>query len=106
MIYKLKNRVILNHAPTPTQLHTAPLSSIHLHPAPPSLFQVPTSFLQHPQYYKNENTARNWKIHPNLYGYPGIYFEFIFNTVKGFYCKMNPFISTLFLELYRICRSV
>ena len=66
MIYKLEKRVILNHAPTFTQLHTAPLSSIQLHPAPPGLFQVPPSFLQHPQYYKNENPACNWKIHPNL----------------------------------------
>ena len=66
-----------------TQLHPAPPSSIHLHPAPststqliststqlhpppPSSFQPPPSSLQHPQQYLNQNIARNWAISPNL----------------------------------------
>ena len=48
--------VLLNRAPTSTQLH----------PPPPSLFQPPPSSLQHPQQYLNQNIARNWTISPNL----------------------------------------
>ena len=42
-------RVLLNRAPTSTQLHPPPPSS-----------------LQHPQQYLNQNIARNWAISPNL----------------------------------------
>ena len=41
----------------------------HLHPAPSTstpLHLPPRSSLQHPQRYKNQNTARNWAISPNL----------------------------------------
>ena len=48
--------VILNRAPSSTQLHPPPLSS----------FQLPPSSLQHPQQYSNQNIARNWVISPNL----------------------------------------
>ena len=48
--------VLLNRAPTSTQLH----------PPPPSSFQPPPSSLQHPQQYLNQNIARNWAISPNL----------------------------------------
>ena len=41
--------VLLNRAPTSTQLHPHPPSS-----------------LQHPQQYLNQNFARNWAISPNL----------------------------------------
>ena len=49
-------RVLLNRAPTSTQLH----------PPPPSSFQPPLSSLQHPQQYLNQNVARNGAISPNL----------------------------------------
>ena len=49
-------RVLLNRAPTSTQLH----------PPPPSSFQSPPSSLQHPQQYLNQNIARNWTISPNF----------------------------------------
>ena len=49
-------RVILNCA----------ITSIQLHPPPPSSFQPPTSSLQHPQQYLNQNIAHNWAISPNL----------------------------------------
>ena len=42
-------RVLLNRAPTSTQLHPPPPSS-----------------LQHPQQYLNQKIARNWAISPNL----------------------------------------
>ena len=42
-------QVLLNRAPTSTQLHPPPPSS-----------------LQHPQQYLNQNIARNWAISPNL----------------------------------------
>ena len=48
--------VLLNRAPSSTQLHPPPLSS----------FQLPPSSLQHPQQYSNQNIARNWVISPNL----------------------------------------
>ena len=48
--------VLLNRAPTSTQLH----------PPPPSSFQPPPSSLQHLQQYLNQNIARNWAISPNL----------------------------------------
>ena len=48
--------VLLNRAPSSTQLHPPPLSS----------FQLPPSSLQHPQQYLNQNIARNWAISPNL----------------------------------------
>ena len=69
-------RVLLNRTP-------APLSSIHLypapsaatqqiststqfHPPPPNSFQPPPSSLQHPQQYSIQNIGRNWVISPNL----------------------------------------
>ena len=85
--------ILLNRAPTSTQLHLPPPSTIHLHPAPststqlhpapsistqliststqlhpppPSSFQPPASSLQHPQHYLNQNIALNWAISPNL----------------------------------------
>ena len=65
--------VLLNRAPTPTQLHPPPPSSTQfistssqLRPPPPSSFQSPPSSLQHPQQYSNQNIARNWAISPNL----------------------------------------
>ena len=48
--------VLLNQAPSSTQLH----------PPPPSSFQTPPSFLQHPQQYLHQNVACNWAISPNL----------------------------------------
>ena len=42
--------VLLNRAPTSTQLHPPPPSS-----------------LQHPQRYNNQNIAPNWAISPNLH---------------------------------------
>ena len=36
----------------------------HLHPPPPNSFQLPSSFLKHPQRYKNQNIAHNWAISP------------------------------------------
>ena len=69
-------RVLLNRAPTSTelhptppsstQLHPPPPSSTQLHPPPPSSFQPPPSSLQHPQQYLNQNIASNWAISPNL----------------------------------------
>ena len=58
--------VLLNRAPSSTQLHPPPPSSTQLHPPPPSSFQPPPSSLQHPQQYLNQNIARNWAISPNL----------------------------------------
>ena len=61
-------RVLLNHTPTihlRVLLNRAP-SSTQLHPPPPSSFQPPPSFLQHPQQYLNQNIARYWAISPNL----------------------------------------
>ena len=54
--FKNLNRVLLNRAPTSTQLH----------PPPPSSFQPPPSSLQHLLQYLNQNIARNWAISPNL----------------------------------------
>ena len=52
-LYQLMNDilkcVLLNRAPTSTQLHPPPPSS-----------------LQHPQQHLNQNIARNWAISPNL----------------------------------------
>ena len=56
-------RVLLNRAPTSTQLHPPPLSSFQ---PPPSSFQPPPSFLQHPKQYLKQNIARNWAISSNL----------------------------------------
>ena len=71
--YISKTWVLLNRAPTSTQLHPPPPNSIQLHPPPPSSFQPPhssfqppPSSLQHPQRYKNQNITRNWTISPNL----------------------------------------
>ena len=50
------NWVLLNRAPSSTQLH----------PPPPNSFQPPLSSLQHLQQYLNQNIARNWTISPNL----------------------------------------
>ena len=49
--------VLLNRAPTSTQLY----------PPPPSSFKPPPSSLQHPQRYNNLNVAPNWAISPNLH---------------------------------------
>ena len=48
------------------QLRTAPSTSNQLHLSPRSSFQPPSSSLQHPQQYSNQNIARNWAISPNL----------------------------------------
>ena len=48
--------VLLNHAPTSTQLH----------PPLPSSFQPLPSSLQYAQQYLNQNIACNWAISPNL----------------------------------------
>ena len=47
-------------------LHPAPSTSTQLHLPAPSSFQLPPSYLQHPQRYKNQNIARNWAISANL----------------------------------------
>ena len=56
MMLTIKVWVLLNRAPSSTQLH----------PPPPSSFQPPTSSLQHPQQYLKQNIAFNWAISPNL----------------------------------------
>ena len=48
--------VLLNCAPTSTQLD----------PPPPSSFQPPPSSRQHSQQYLNQNIAHNWIISPKL----------------------------------------
>ena len=55
------------------QLHPAPSTSNQListsnqlHLSSRSSFQPPSSSLQHPQQYSNQNIARNWAISPNL----------------------------------------
>ena len=65
--------VLLNRAPSSIQLHPAPSTStqlistsMRLHLPPPSSFQPPTSSLEHPQQYLNQNITRNWAISPNL----------------------------------------
>ena len=55
--------VLLNRAPTSTQLHPPPPSSFQ---PPPSSFQPPPSSLQHPQQYLKQYIARNWAISPYL----------------------------------------
>ena len=69
--FNLNHKTVINKLCT--QLHPAPstsiqliLTSIQLHPPPPSLFQPPPSSLQHSQQYLNQNIARNWEIFPNL----------------------------------------
>ena len=57
--------VLLNHAPTSTQLHPPPPSSTQLHPPPPSSFQPPPA-LCNSQQYLNQSIARYWVISPNL----------------------------------------
>ena len=47
-------------------LHQAPPSSTQLHLPPPSSFQPPTSSLQHPQQYLNQNIAKYWGTSSNL----------------------------------------
>ena len=54
--FGIKFWVLLNRAPSSTQLHPPSLSS----------FQPPPSSLQHPQQYLNQNIAHNWAISPNL----------------------------------------
>ena len=56
-------RVLLNRAPTSTQLIS---TSTQLHPPPPTSFQPPPSSLQNPQQCLNQNIARNCAISPNL----------------------------------------
>ena len=72
--------VLLNRAPSSTQLHPPTPHSTQLHPPPPSSFQPPPSSihlqtssfqplpssLHHPQQYLNQIIARNWAISPNL----------------------------------------
>ena len=41
-------------------------TSNQLHLSSRSSFQPPSSSLQHPQQYSNQNIARNWAISPNL----------------------------------------
>ena len=48
--------LLLNRVPTST----------HLHPPLPSSFQPPSSSLQHPQQYPNQNIVLNGAISPNL----------------------------------------
>ena len=60
--YFLK-RVLLNRAPSSTQLHP---TSTQLHLPPPSSFRPLPSSLQYPQQYLNQNIARNWALSPNL----------------------------------------
>ena len=55
--------ILLNRAPTSTQLHPHPPSSFQ---PPASSFQPPPSSLQHPQQYLKQYIARNWAISPNL----------------------------------------
>ena len=55
--------VLLNRAPSSTQLYPHPPSSFQ---PPPSSFQPPSSSLQHPQQYLNQNIAHNWAISSNL----------------------------------------
>ena len=77
----LQRRVLLNRAPSSTQLHPTPLSSIQLHLPPPNSFQHPLSSKhlhqahfslhpalcnQYPQQYLNQHIARNWAFSPNL----------------------------------------
>ena len=66
--------------PSSTQLHSDPSTSTlliststqlisistQLHLLLPSSFQPPTSSLQHPQQYLNQNIAHNWTISPNF----------------------------------------
>ena len=58
--------VLLNRAPSSTQLHPPPPSSTQLNPLSPSSFQPTTSSPQHPQQYLKQNIARNWAVSPNL----------------------------------------
>ena len=69
-------RVLLNRAPTSTQLHPPPPSSIRLHPAhfnlhratPTStqLISTSTQLSATPSTILNQSVARNWAIYPNL----------------------------------------
>ena len=59
---QIAERVLLNHAPSSIQLIS---TSTQLHPPPPSSFQPPSSPLQHPRQYLNQNIARTWAISPN-----------------------------------------
>ena len=61
--------VLLNRAPTSTQLHPPPPSS-----------------LQHPQQYLNQNIARNWAIFPNL--------DQISNPKIHFWANLGPKIQS------------
>ena len=49
-----------------THLYPAPSTSTHLISTSTQLYPPPTSSLQHPQQYLNQNIARNWAISPNL----------------------------------------
>ena len=68
-LVSLYNWVLLNHAPTSTELHPPPptstqliLTSTQLHPPPPSSLQPSPCSLQHSQQNLNQNIARNWAI--------------------------------------------
>ena len=56
-------RVLVNRAPSSTQLHPPPPCSFQ---PPPSSFKPPARSLQHSQQYLNQSIARNWAISPNL----------------------------------------
>ena len=57
--FTLKQFLLLGITKPCTQLHPDSSTSTQLHPRP-------TSSLQHPQQYLNQNIARNWVIFPNL----------------------------------------
>ena len=57
--FTLKQFLLLGITKPCTQLHPDSSTSTQLHPRP-------TSSLQHPQQYLNQNIARNWAISPNL----------------------------------------
>ena len=52
--------------PVPSTIPQLISTSTQLHPPPPSSFQPPTSSMQHPQQYLDQNISRNWAISPNL----------------------------------------
>ena len=111
--------VLLNRAPTSTQLHAPPPSSFQLppqlHPPPTSSFQPPPSSLQHHQQSLNQNVVRNWAISPNLgrknkswrfwlkigtYGISEVLIpnpDLDFQPQNPFFSKFGPKISKLFV---------
>ena len=75
-VVNTEKKVLLNtnfFSGTVTHLHPPPSTftqlistSNQLHLPPTTSFQPPSSSLQHPQQYQNQNIARNWVISPNL----------------------------------------